>query len=56
MGKPLFANARSIINALDRARMRQANRVFADLSRILTKADCVNINAEDILKSKVFEI
>jgi len=56
MGKPLFANARSIINALDRARMRQAKRVFADLSRILTKADCVNINAEDILKSKVFEI
>ena len=27
--QPLFANARSIRNALDRARLRQANRLFA---------------------------
>jgi probable Rubsico expression protein CbbX len=54
MEKPLFANARSIRNALDRARMRQANRVFESLGRILTKADLVNIIPEDILKSSLF--
>jgi probable Rubsico expression protein CbbX len=56
MEKPLFANARSIRNALDRARMRQANRVFEGLGRALTKADLVNITTEDILKSSLFEL
>jgi len=56
MEKPLFANARSIRNALDRARMRQANRVFEGLGRPLTKADLVNITTEDILKSSLFEL
>jgi probable Rubsico expression protein CbbX len=55
MEKPLFANARSIRNALDRARMRQANRVFEGLGRVLTKADLVTITPEDILKSSLFE-
>ena len=54
MQKPLFANARSIRNALDRARMRQANRVFESAGRILTKADLVTIVPEDILKSSLF--
>jgi len=35
--KPLFANARSLRNALDRARMRQANRIFDSRGQILTK-------------------
>nr|YP_010336106.1 putative rubisco expression protein [Chroodactylon ornatum]UNJ14512.1 putative rubisco expression protein [Chroodactylon ornatum] len=52
--QPLFANARSIRNAIDRARMRQANRIFASGSRVLTKADLVTLQAEDILKSSLF--
>jgi hypothetical protein len=52
--KPLFANARSIKNALDRARMRQANRIFDSRGQILTKRELVNIEAQDILQSTVF--
>ncbi len=52
--KPLFANARSIKNALDRARMRQANRIFDSRGQILTKKELVNIEAEDILQSTIF--
>jgi probable Rubsico expression protein CbbX len=52
--KPLFANARSIKNALDRARMRQANRIFDSRGQVLTKKELVNLEAEDILKSSVF--
>jgi probable Rubsico expression protein CbbX len=53
--KPLFANARSVKNALDRARMRQANRIFDSRGQILTKKELVNIEAEDILQSTVFD-
>merc|ERR1712003_252333 len=52
--KPLFANARSIKNALDRARMRQANRIFDSRGQVLTKRELVNLEAEDILQSTVF--
>jgi len=52
--QPQFANARSIRNAIDRARMRQANRMFNAGSRALTKADLVTIEAEDFLRSRVF--
>jgi probable Rubsico expression protein CbbX len=54
MEKPLFANARSVRNALDRARMRQANRIFETNTDLLTKSDLVTIQAEDLLKSRVF--
>jgi len=53
--KPLFANARSVKNALDRARMRQANRIFESRGQILTKKELVNIQAEDILQSTIFD-
>nr|YP_009497435.1 rubisco expression protein [Biddulphia tridens]AWT40148.1 rubisco expression protein [Biddulphia tridens] len=53
--KPLFANARSVKNALDRARMRQANRIFDSRGQVLTKKELVNIEAEDILQSTVFD-
>jgi probable Rubsico expression protein CbbX len=53
--KPLFANARSIKNALDRARMRQANRIFDSRGQVLTKKELVNLEAEDILQSTVFD-
>src|SRR5438552_4734694 len=50
---PRFANARSVRNALDRARLRQANRLFAKGGRI-SKTDLMTIEAEDILASRVF--
>lgn len=53
--QPHFANARSMRNALDRARMRQANRIFSSNQDVLTKLDLVTIQAEDILKSRIFE-
>ena len=45
---------RSVRNALDRARMRQANRIFETSTDLLTKSDLVTIQASDILKSRVF--
>ena len=53
--KPLFANARSVKNALDRARMRQANRIFESRGQVLTKRELVNLEAQDILQSTVFD-
>jgi probable Rubsico expression protein CbbX len=50
-----FANARSIRNALDRARLRQANRLFADTKKALKKIDLMTIEAEDFLASRVFQ-
>jgi hypothetical protein len=52
--RPLFANARSVKNALDRARMRQANRIFDSRGQVLTKKELVNLEAADILQSTVF--
>lgn len=54
--QPLFANARSVKNALDRTRMRHANRIFENAGKILTKADLVNITVEDIKQSRVFTL
>jgi probable Rubsico expression protein CbbX len=52
--QPLFANARSIRNALDRARLRQANRVFASDAPVAVDALSV-IDAPDILASRVLK-
>jgi probable Rubsico expression protein CbbX len=52
--RPLFANARSVKNALDRARMRQANRIFDSRGQVLTKRELVNLEADDILQSTIF--
>jgi probable Rubsico expression protein CbbX len=52
--QPLFSNARSIRNALDRVRLRQANRIVSNLDRILTNEDVMSIEAEDVLASRVF--
>jgi probable Rubsico expression protein CbbX len=51
--QPHFANARSIRNALDRARLRQANRLFATGTEIDLDA-LTTIEAEDIRRSRVF--
>ena len=54
MRLPHFSNARSIRNALDRARLRQANRLFAERSQALTRSDLITIEAADIRGSRVF--
>ncbi|MEB3243524.1 MAG: CbbX protein [Cyanobacteriota bacterium] len=51
---PYFANARSIRNAIDRARLRQANRLFNRMGSSLTKTDLMTIEASDITASRVF--
>ncbi len=51
---PYFANARSIRNAIDRARMRQANRLFNHQTGLLSKSDLMTIEAADITASRVF--
>jgi hypothetical protein len=55
MRQPHFANARSIRNALDRARLRQATRLFESRGRQLTAADLITIEADEILASRVFK-
>jgi probable Rubsico expression protein CbbX len=55
MRLPFFANARSIRNAIDRARMRQANRLFNGMGTALTRLDLMTIEAEDITASRVFQ-
>jgi probable Rubsico expression protein CbbX len=55
--QPLFANARSIKNAIDRARMRQANRIFELNSNIeLSKSDIVTLDIKDFLQSRIFNV
>jgi probable Rubsico expression protein CbbX len=53
--QPHFANARSVRNALDRARLRQASRLFAERDRVLTEADLSTLSAADLLASRVFQ-
>ena len=50
-----FANARSIRNALDRARLRHANRMFKESSGALNADQLSTIDAADILSSRVFK-
>ena len=55
--QPRFAHARSVRNAIERARLRHANRVYnlARDGQTLTLEDLVRIEAEDIRASRVFE-
>jgi probable Rubsico expression protein CbbX len=51
--RPRFAHGRSIRNAIDRARLRQASRLFeSDTS--LGRDELTTIEAEDLLKSSIF--
>jgi probable Rubsico expression protein CbbX len=52
--RPRFAHGRSVRNAIDRARLRQANRLFAEFRGMVTREDLQTITADDILKSSVF--
>ena len=52
--QPHFANARSVRNALDRARLRQASRLFAERERELGQDDLTTLLPVDLLASRVF--
>jgi probable Rubsico expression protein CbbX len=52
--QPHFANARSVRNALNRIRLRQASRLFAERDRVLTREDLTTIEPSDIRASRVF--
>ncbi|HTZ69141.1 MAG TPA: CbbX protein, partial [Acetobacteraceae bacterium] len=54
MVQPRFSNARSIRNALDRARLRQANRLFAARGKPFPRSALEMIEADDIRQSRVF--
>ena len=51
--RPRFAHGRSIRNAIERARMRQASRLY-DRRVTLGRRDLMTIEAQDILASSVF--
>ena len=53
MKQPLFANARSVRNAIDRMKLRQASRLVAAGGRV-PKEELVRIDAVDIRQSRVF--
>ena len=53
--QPHFANARSVRNAIDRAKLRQANRLLEKGGRV-PKAELARIDARDILQSRVFGV
>jgi probable Rubsico expression protein CbbX len=57
MSQPLFAHARSVRNAIERARLRHANRVYSAArgGTAPSRDDLVRIEAEDILKSSIFQ-
>ena len=52
--QPRFGNARSIRNALDRARLRQASRLFEGMAERLGPDELSTIEPEDIRRSRVF--
>lgn len=54
MPQPHFANARSVRNALDRIKLRQANRLMAARG-IVSKEALARLDASDILQSRVFQ-
>ena len=53
--QPHFANARSIRNALDRARLRQASRLVGGTGRAVGRDDLSTITAADLRASRVFQ-
>ena len=52
--QPHFANARSIRNALDRARLRQANRLFKENQGLVDAEKLSTLEEADIRESRVF--
>ena len=56
MKQAYFANARSIRNAIDRAKLRQANRLFnSGGKKHLGRADLMTLKADDFRQSRIFQ-
>jgi probable Rubsico expression protein CbbX len=55
MTRPHFANARSIRNALDRARLRHAKRLYERGTAPLGRDDLMTLEAGDLRASRVFQ-
>jgi probable Rubsico expression protein CbbX len=55
MQQPWFANARSVRNAVERARLRQARRLVNGSDSRVNRAALTTIEAADLLASRVFE-
>ncbi len=53
MARPRFANARSVRNAIDRCRLRQADRLVRR-HQPLTRSDLMTLTADDVYGSSVF--
>jgi hypothetical protein len=53
IARPRFANGRSVRNAVERARMRQATRLF-DSAATVSRSDLIALAPGDILASSVF--
>jgi probable Rubsico expression protein CbbX len=49
MDQPGFANARSVRNDLDRARLRHAHRIAADTGRLWTRDELMRLEADDVV-------
>jgi probable Rubsico expression protein CbbX len=56
MHQPLFANARSVRNELERARLRHAHRLAADQHRSWGRDDLMRIEAADILPGRLLSV
>jgi probable Rubsico expression protein CbbX len=52
--RPRFAHGRSVRNSIDRARLRQANRLFGEGVSELSREELMTITPDDILQSSVF--
>jgi probable Rubsico expression protein CbbX len=55
MRLPRFAHGRSIRNAIDRARLRHANRLF-ERREPLSRDELATIDADDVYGSRVFQV
>lgn len=55
MAQPHFANARSVRNALDRARLRHASRLMQEPASLVDDLSLTTIVPRDLLTSRVFE-
>ena len=55
IGQPWFANARSVRNAIERARLRHARRLLEDADPRVDLAALTTIEAADLLPSRVFD-
>ncbi|MBC7455674.1 MAG: CbbX protein [Massilia sp.] len=56
MTQPHFANARSVRNALDRARLRHASRLMGTPDALADDVSLTTITAPDLLASRVFSL